>query len=57
MMEQDELFEALRLLRMAEYELELLYAFAISCGIPEAGDPPHQQIKRFLVAHEHPRND
>ena len=40
--------ELLSKLKSAERELDLLYHFAISHGIPEAGDPPHKQIGRYI---------
>ena len=41
----DELIEALR---TAANELDLLYAFAINHGLPEAGNPPHVVARATL---------
>ena len=40
--------ECERILKFAQNELDLLYHFAISNGICEAGTPPHETIKEFL---------
>jgi hypothetical protein len=43
-----QLGECVRMLKFAQKELDLLYHFAISNGICEAGIPPHETIKEFL---------
>lgn len=40
--------EAVKGLKFAQRELDLLYAHAINTGIPEAGQPPHRAVEKLI---------